>query len=159
MIPRHGMRVLPVSAADMAEIYTVLAALESAAAESLAHRRPSDAELKPLVESTRDMARALKADPHEYETSTTRPTRMTTRKTFSICVLPGDGIGVEVIDATLPILEKAQRSTDFQRAVATYDAGAKHYRATGEALPAATLKAARDADAILFGAMGWPEIR
>jgi DNA-binding GntR family transcriptional regulator len=62
VVPRHGMRVLPVSAGDMAEIYVVLAALESAAAEQLANRRPSDAELKPLVEATRDMGRALKAD-------------------------------------------------------------------------------------------------
>ena len=62
VVPRHGMRVLPVSAADMAEIYLVLAALESAAAELLARRRPADAELKPLVEATREMTRALKAD-------------------------------------------------------------------------------------------------
>jgi DNA-binding GntR family transcriptional regulator len=62
VVPRHGMRVLPVSARDMAEIYVVLAALESAAAELLAERRPSDAELKPMVDATRDMVKALKAD-------------------------------------------------------------------------------------------------
>jgi DNA-binding GntR family transcriptional regulator len=62
VIPRHGMRVLPVSPTDMQEIYAVLAALESAAAELLARRRPSDAELRPLVDATRDMTRALKAD-------------------------------------------------------------------------------------------------
>ncbi len=62
VVPRHGLRVLPVSATDMAEIYLVLTALESAAAELLASRRPSDAELKPMVDATRDMARALKAD-------------------------------------------------------------------------------------------------
>ncbi|MEJ7669777.1 MAG: GntR family transcriptional regulator [Casimicrobiaceae bacterium] len=62
MIPRHGMRVLPVSPTDMREIYVVLTALESAAAELLAQRRPSDAELKPLVEASRDMARALRVD-------------------------------------------------------------------------------------------------
>jgi DNA-binding GntR family transcriptional regulator len=62
VVPRHGMRVLPVSPADMAEIYTVLSALESAAAEIVAARRPADDELKPLVLATRDMDRALKAD-------------------------------------------------------------------------------------------------
>lgn len=62
VVPRHGMRVLPVSPTDMAEIYAVLTALESVAADLLARRRPSDAELKPLVEATRDMTRALKAD-------------------------------------------------------------------------------------------------
>ena len=62
VVPRHGMRVLPVSAADMAEIYVVLSALESAAAELLAKRRPSDAALRPLVDATSDMSRALEAD-------------------------------------------------------------------------------------------------
>ena len=62
IIPRHGMRVLPVSPQDVAEIYVVLAALESAAAELLAKRRPTDAELRPLVEATRELKRALKDD-------------------------------------------------------------------------------------------------
>ncbi|MEP7283452.1 MAG: isocitrate/isopropylmalate dehydrogenase family protein [Rubrivivax sp.] len=84
---------------------------------------------------------------------------MSTRTTFDICVLPGDGIGVDVIDATLPILDKVQRDAGFSLRFATHKAGAQHYRASGEALPAATLEAAREADAILFGAMGWPEIR
>jgi DNA-binding GntR family transcriptional regulator len=60
--PRHGMRVLPISPTDMAEIYTILAALECAAAEIVASRRPTEAELKPLTQATRDMDRALKAD-------------------------------------------------------------------------------------------------
>ncbi len=62
VIPRHGMRVLPVSPLDMREIYEVLTALESAAADILARRQPTDAELKPLVDATRDMGRALKAN-------------------------------------------------------------------------------------------------
>jgi DNA-binding GntR family transcriptional regulator len=62
VVPRHGMRVLPVSPADMAEIYAVLSALESAAAEAVAARRPGNEELTPLVQATRDMDRALKAD-------------------------------------------------------------------------------------------------
>jgi DNA-binding GntR family transcriptional regulator len=62
VIPRHGMRVLPVSATDMREIYEILTALESHAVESVARRKPSEAELRPLREATRDMARALKDD-------------------------------------------------------------------------------------------------
>lgn len=62
VIPRHGMRVLPISPTDMAEIYAVLTALECAAAEAVATRRPSEAELKPLILATRDMERALRAD-------------------------------------------------------------------------------------------------
>ncbi len=84
---------------------------------------------------------------------------MTQTTSFAICVLPGDGIGVDVIDAALPILQKVQKGAGFDLRFAAHPAGAQHYKASGEALPDATLEAARAADAILFGAMGWPEIR
>lgn len=61
IIPRHGMRVLPVSATDMKEIFQVLTALESYAVELVARRKPAPSELKPLVYATRNMTRALKA--------------------------------------------------------------------------------------------------
>ena len=79
---------------------------------------------------------------------------------LDIAVLPGDGIGREVMDACLGLLEAAERVTGGPRLVLTrHPAGALHYKDSGEALPAATLEAARRADAILFGAMGWPDIR
>lgn len=81
------------------------------------------------------------------------------KSTHDICVLPGDGIGIEVIDATLLLLEKLQREAGFELHFATHPAGALHYKASGEALPEASFEAAKAADAILFGAMGWPEIR
>lgn len=59
VIPRRGMRVLPVSPNDMREIYEILTALESMAAELLAARKPSDAELKPLITATKAMEKAL----------------------------------------------------------------------------------------------------
>ena len=62
LIPRHGMRVLPVSPGDMREIYQILTALECMAAELLAQRQPSDNALEPLVAATRAMDEALKAD-------------------------------------------------------------------------------------------------
>jgi DNA-binding GntR family transcriptional regulator len=62
VVPRHGMRVLPVSPNDMREIYEILTALECMAAELLARRRPSDAELQPLLDATADMDLALDAD-------------------------------------------------------------------------------------------------
>ena len=62
VVPRHGMRVLPVSAADMREIYEILSALECMAAELLARRRPSAQALKPLVDATKAMDKALKAE-------------------------------------------------------------------------------------------------
>ncbi len=62
LIPRHGARVLPVSAEDMREIYQVLAALESAAVEIVTRERPTAANLRPLSEASRDMTAALKRD-------------------------------------------------------------------------------------------------
>lgn len=62
VIPRHGMRVLPVSPTDMREIYQILAALEGVAVELVASRRPSQAELQPLVDASRAMEEALAAD-------------------------------------------------------------------------------------------------
>ncbi len=62
VIPRHGMRVLPVSPTDMREIYEILTALECMAAELLARKRPGNAELQPLVDATDAMDAALKAD-------------------------------------------------------------------------------------------------
>jgi len=62
VVPRHGMSVLPVSADDMRDIYEMLTALESTAAELAVRRRPGEPQLKPLLDASRDMARALKAD-------------------------------------------------------------------------------------------------
>lgn len=62
VIPRHGMRVLPVSPNDMSEIYQILTALECMAAELLAQRKPSAKALEPLVAATQAMDKALKAD-------------------------------------------------------------------------------------------------
>jgi 3-isopropylmalate dehydrogenase len=78
---------------------------------------------------------------------------------FNIVVLPGDGIGVEVIDATLAVLDVAQKRHGFALNYDRRPGGAHHYKDTGDAFPATSMEAARRADAILFGAMGWPDIR
>jgi DNA-binding GntR family transcriptional regulator len=62
VIPRHGMRVLPVSPADMTEIYQILTALECMAAELLARRKPGPDELQPLLDATAAMEHALQRD-------------------------------------------------------------------------------------------------
>ena len=60
--PRHGMRVLPVSPVDMEQIYQILTALESTAAEALAQRDPSAKDLAPMVAACDAMEAALEAD-------------------------------------------------------------------------------------------------
>jgi 3-isopropylmalate dehydrogenase len=79
---------------------------------------------------------------------------------YAIAVFPGDGIGVEVMDAALQVLREAERLTGgFRLRHQTLPAGAFCYKETGEALPRASVDAAEKADAILLGACGWPEIR
>ena len=62
VVPRHGIRVLPVSPSDMREIYEILTSLESTAAELVAKSRPSAQELAPLEKASSDMEKALKRD-------------------------------------------------------------------------------------------------
>ncbi|WP_206513359.1 GntR family transcriptional regulator [Pelagibacterium montanilacus] len=62
IVPRHGMRVLPVSLQDMKEIYEVLVSLEPMATELLALSRPSRAEVALLVEACDEMESALERD-------------------------------------------------------------------------------------------------
>jgi len=80
-------------------------------------------------------------------------------RVLDIAIMPGDGIGPEVIDATVPLLEKLAHNAPYAYRFTSHRAGAQHYKATGIALPPETLAAARAADATLFGAMGWPAIR
>jgi 3-isopropylmalate dehydrogenase len=85
---------------------------------------------------------------------------MPSNNVFNICVLPGDGIGIEVTGPCVDVLERAAKRTGgFVLNFEQYEAGAFAYQETGNALPKATMDAARSADAILLGAMGWPDIR
>lgn len=79
---------------------------------------------------------------------------------FSIAVLPGDGIGVEVMDACLSVLAALERRVGgFALDLERLPGGAKHYRQTGVALEEHVFAKCVRANAILFGAMGWPDIR
>ena len=85
---------------------------------------------------------------------------MRNQSRFRIAVLPGDGIGHEVMPACLEVLNAAAaRFGAFQLEYDVRPAGAESYRDTGHALPPETSKAVRSADAILLGAMGLPSIR
>ena len=62
LIPRRGMRVVPIVPSDMQEIYEVLTSLESMAAELLARKRPDERTLAPMRTATEDMERAIRND-------------------------------------------------------------------------------------------------
>lgn len=80
-------------------------------------------------------------------------------ESYRIAVLPGDGIGGEVMAAAEAVLEALQPRIGRRLALERHAAGAKHYLDAGVALPEAALRACDTADAILFGAMGLPHVR
>jgi 3-isopropylmalate dehydrogenase len=79
---------------------------------------------------------------------------------FRIAVFAGDGIGTEITEPCLTILDRAlARTGGASVAPVRLPAGAGAYRETGAALPKASLAEARRADAILLAAMGDPAVR
>ncbi|MEM1432945.1 MAG: 3-isopropylmalate dehydrogenase [Pseudomonadota bacterium] len=75
----------------------------------------------------------------------------------TILLLPGDGIGPEVTGTAWPVLEQALGLQGVEVKRVDGLLGGAAIDATGEPLPAATLEAARAADAILMGAVGGPQ--
>lgn len=73
---------------------------------------------------------------------------------INVAVIPGDGIGPEVIAEAVKVLRCATASADAQIQLTEYKLGAEHWLATGETLSEETLGQLRTHDAILFGAVG-----
>ncbi|MBR0644903.1 isocitrate/isopropylmalate dehydrogenase family protein [Plastoroseomonas hellenica] len=81
------------------------------------------------------------------------------RNALHIALMPGDGIGTEVTEVCVGVLEPLARRHGLGLSFETLRAGAFAYRDTGNAMDEATFARAEKADAILLGAMGWPGIR
>jgi tartrate dehydrogenase/decarboxylase/D-malate dehydrogenase len=80
-------------------------------------------------------------------------------KRYKIASIPGDGIGVEVIDAGLRVLNAlAERDGGFALDVTSFDWGSDRYKRKGALMPADGAKDLRDYDAIFFGAVGAPDL-
>ena len=77
--------------------------------------------------------------------------------TKKIAVLPGDGIGPEVVAEAVKVLERLRREFDLKIEMETVLVGGAAYDAQGKPLPEATLKLAQAADAVLLGAVGGPK--
>ena len=73
---------------------------------------------------------------------------------MKLAVIPGDGIGVEVTDAALTVLDAAVPGVETTH----YDLGAARYHRTGELLPDSVLAELRRHDALLLGAVGDPSV-
>jgi 3-isopropylmalate dehydrogenase len=77
---------------------------------------------------------------------------------LQIAVIPGDGVGPEVIAEALKSLRVAATRFDFYVDTTTYDLGGQRYLQTGDLLPDPVLEELREHDAILLGAVGTPDV-
>lgn len=81
-------------------------------------------------------------------------------KTLEIAVLPGDGIGPEVVGEAVKVLQAVSDTSDAVKLSFTeYPGGAGHYQKTGVVLDDSVYDACAVSDAILFGAAGYYDVR
>jgi 3-isopropylmalate dehydrogenase len=73
---------------------------------------------------------------------------------YTIALLPGDGIGPEVVDATVKVLKALEKKTDIEFEFKTYMIGDAEKKRSGTALPQATIDGVKEADACLFACVG-----
>lgn len=82
-------------------------------------------------------------------------------KNYKIISLPGDGIGPEVVQEGIRVLRSVESRIHHQARfeVQEMPCGAGEYLRNGDPLPKSTVEACREADAVLLGAMGLPNVR
>ena len=77
---------------------------------------------------------------------------------YKIAVIPGDGIGPEVVAEGLKVLEVVAAKHGLNFAKTEYELGAKYWHKTGETLPDSVMAELAKADVILLGAVGDPSV-
>jgi len=83
---------------------------------------------------------------------------VSTNKVYSIAVIPGDGIGNEVMPEGLRVLDALSTRFGFQLKTTHYDWNCERYKSTGHMMPADGIDRLRDSDAIFLGAVGFPGV-
>lgn len=86
------------------------------------------------------------------------PIQIEQNKTHSIACIPADGIGPEVIDAGVQVLKTLSKTTGFKLDFENYDWSSETYKRTGQYIPDGGLEKLKKHDAILFGAVGAPDV-
>jgi tartrate dehydrogenase/decarboxylase/D-malate dehydrogenase len=79
-------------------------------------------------------------------------------KQYRIAVIPGDGIGQEIIPEGLKVLRAVAALERFDLEIEIFPWGAEHYMQSGEFMPPGALATLRNFDAIYFGAIGHPHV-
>ena len=80
-------------------------------------------------------------------------------KNYKIGVMPGDGVGPEIIREGLKVLGVACKKANVQYELVNYDFGGVRYLRTGEILPDSAISEFRKLDAIYLGAIGHPDVK
>src|SRR3954454_12004097 len=81
------------------------------------------------------------------------------RRRYKVAAIPADGIGLEVIEAGLEVLAALERRSDgLSFEITHYDWGSEYFKRHGRMMPDDGLDQLRNHDAILFGAVGVPDI-
>ena len=75
---------------------------------------------------------------------------------YTIALLPGDGIGPEVVKEAVKVLRSLEKSLELKLALNEVPVGGAAYESDGTPLPEHTLITAQKADAVLLGAVGGP---
>lgn len=81
-----------------------------------------------------------------------------TKKAFNLAVIPGDGIGIEVVAEGLKVLDAISAKYAVTFSKTSYDLGATFWHRTGEALPDSVVDELAKSDVILLGAVGHPSV-
>jgi 3-isopropylmalate dehydrogenase len=79
-------------------------------------------------------------------------------KTYKIGLIPGDGIGPEIIREGVKVLKAVSERFDFKIEFVEYDFGGERYLKTGETLPDSAIEEFKKLDAIYLGAVGDPRV-
>jgi len=79
-------------------------------------------------------------------------------KSFNLAVIAGDGIGPEVVNEGLKVLDAVSKKYDLTFNKTAYELGAKYWHKTGETLPDTVMAELAKADVILLGAVGDPTV-
>ena len=79
-------------------------------------------------------------------------------KSFNLAVIAGDGIGPEVVNEGLKVLDAVAKKYDLNFNKTNYELGAAYWHKTGEALPDSVMAELAKADVILLGAVGDPTV-
>lgn len=80
--------------------------------------------------------------------------------TVRVALIPGDGVGREVVKAGKEVLEEALRVTDADAKIewTEFPWGSDYFQTNGQMMPDNGLSILEDYDAIYFGAVGWPDV-